>query len=176
MSQDSEGKPDRDDPVVPRDAVVKTIVISASPEHVFTFFTDPARMLRWIGTAVELDPRPGGLFRVMPNGVDVIVGKFLELTPPSRVVFTWGFEGSGQALPAGASIVEVTLRAVPGGTEVRLVHRSLPEDMIERHDFGWQHYIARIASAAEGRDPGPDPWADPAYRHDRGIDRGVSQA
>src|SRR5262245_14792274 len=152
MSPDAGQRPPSNEPGVPGGPVVKTIVINASPEHVFTCFTDPARMLRWIGTAIELDPRPGGLFRVVPNGVDVIVGKFLELTPPSRVVFTWGFEGAGQALPAGASIVEVTLRAVDGGTEVRLVHRSLPQDTVDRHDRGWQHYLARKIGRASCRE------------------------
>src|SRR5439155_2856198 len=113
MTRDSESP-------VPRGPLVKIITIAASPAQVFSFFTDPAKMRQWIGTAVELEPRPGGLFRVVPNGVDVIVGTYLEVTPPSKVVFTWGFEGAGQVLPAGGSLVEITLRPVDGGTEVRL--------------------------------------------------------
>jgi uncharacterized protein YndB with AHSA1/START domain len=162
------------DPYGPGDSVVKVITIAASQEHVFAFFTDPARMRRWIGTEVDLDPRPGGLFRVVPNGVDVIVGKYLEVVPSSRVVFTWGFEGSGQALPAGGSVVEITLRPVDGGTELRLVHRQLPDNMIEPHGKGWTHYLARVAIAAAGGDPGVDPLAAPTIRHAGAIDRDVS--
>lgn len=172
-----------DDPATPRDAardgrkpLVKTITIAASPEHIFPFFTDPEKMLQWIGTEVELEPRPGGTFRVVPNRVDVIRGKYLEIVPPTRVVFTWGFEGSGQALPAGGSVVEITLRAVDGGTEVQLVHRGLPDGMIDAHRHGWEHYLARVETAAEGRDPGADPLATPDVRHGRSIDHGVSGA
>jgi hypothetical protein len=25
------------------------------------------------------------------------------------------------------------------------------------HEVGWRHYLPRLATAAEGRDPGPDP-------------------
>jgi uncharacterized protein YndB with AHSA1/START domain len=145
--------------------IVRTVFVAAPREVVFAYFTHAKRMLEWIGTSVELDPRPGGRVRIVPNSVDVIAGAFLEVTPPSRVVFTWGFEGDGQALPAGGSVVEVTLTEVPGGTEVRLVHRSLPDAVRDRHEAGWRHYLGRLASAAGGGAPGPDPFADPSIRH-----------
>ncbi len=152
--------------------IVKTMTIRATPEALFAFFTDPEKMKQWIGTDVELDARPGGVFRVVPNRADVIRGRYLEITPPSKVVFTWGFEGDGQALPVGASVVEITLRPVEGGTEVRLVHRALPDGIREAHAAGWSHYLARIAVAAEGGSPAPDPLADPNIRHGATGDSG----
>lgn len=152
-----------DSPTPP--AIVKTIVIEASPDVVFAYFTQPRRMLEWIGTGVELDARTGGMLRIVPNSVDVISGTFLEIDPPSRLVFTWGFEGDGQALPAGGSVVEVTFTPVERGTEVRLVHRALPDSLRDQHALGWNHYLARIALAATGTAPGPDPFADPSHRH-----------
>jgi uncharacterized protein YndB with AHSA1/START domain len=149
----------------PAPEIVKTVIIRAAPEALFAYFTDPTKMLEWIGTEVDLDPRPGGLFRVVPNRVDVIRGRYLEVTPPSKIVFTWGFEGDGQALPAGASVVEITLRPVDEGTELRLVHRALPDGIREAHAAGWSHYVARIALAAEGGEPEADPLADPNIRH-----------
>lgn len=152
--------------------IVKTVTIRATPEALFAFFIDPAKLKQWIGTEVELDARAGGVFRVVPNRTDVILGHYLEVTPPSRVVFTWGFEGDGQALPSGASVVEITLRAVEGGTELRLVHRALPDGIREAHAAGWAHYIGRIAVAGEGGDPGPDPLANPNVRHGAPRDSG----
>ena len=149
----------------PAGAIVKTMFIRATPEQVFPYFTDPVKMLAWIGTDVEIDARPGGAIRIVPNRADVIRGTFLEITPPTRVVFTWGFEGPGQALPAGASIVEIVLRPVDGGTEVQLTHRALPDAIRDGHDRGWTHYLARIAAAVVGHDPGPDPLADPSISH-----------
>jgi len=146
-------------------ALVKTIIVRTTPTRLFAFFTDPDAMRLWIGTDIEIDPRPGGTFRVVPNRSDVIVGKYVEVDPPSRVVFTWGFDGEGQALPAGGSLVEITLTPVPEGTELRLVHRALPASMRDPHAHGWDHYLARIAAAAVGHEPGPDPLANPAIRH-----------
>ena len=68
--------------------------IAAPPELVFPYFTDPARMVDWMGIAALLDPRPGGTFRVEANGRDVVLGEYVEVEPPHRVVFTWGFEGA----------------------------------------------------------------------------------
>ena len=64
------------------------IRIEAPPEVVFPYFTDPTRMVHWMGVAALLDPRPGGTFRVEANGRDVVLGEYVELDPPHRVVFT----------------------------------------------------------------------------------------
>ena len=76
--------------------------IAAPPEIVFPYFTDPARMTDWMGVAALLDPRPGGTFRVEANGRDVVVGEYVEVEPPHRVVFTWGFDGTAAPSPLPA--------------------------------------------------------------------------
>jgi uncharacterized protein YndB with AHSA1/START domain len=142
-----------------RDVVEREIRIDASPETVFAYFTDPARMTRWKGRSATLDPRPGGAYRVEINDRAVVRGEFVEVTPYSRLVFTWGWEGSDpeHPVPPGSSTVEVVLEPDGGGTLVRLRHRDLPAGQGELHDQGWTHYLGRLGEAAAGRDPGPDP-------------------
>jgi len=136
----------------------REIRIAARPEAVFPYFIDPIKMIRWKGLQATLDPRPGGAFRVEINGRDVARGEYLEVAPHSRIVFTWGWEGESSPLPPGASTVEVTLTPDGHETIVRLRHHGLPnEQMYLRHAQGWDHYLARLNAAAEGRDPGPDP-------------------
>lgn len=143
------------------DAVQREVRIRARPETVFAFFTDPARMVRWKGVAAELEARPGGIYRVNVTGRDVARGEYLEV-PHSRIVFSWGWEGQGSPVPPGSSTVEVTLHPDGDGTIVRLRHYGLPAgESREGHYQGWLHYLARLALAAAGRDPGPDPWATP---------------
>lgn len=141
------------------DAIEVEVRIAARPEIVFSFFIDPAKMMRWKGISASLDPRPGGIYRVDINGRDVARGEYLEVAPYSRVVFTWGWEGEGSPLPPGSSTVEVTLIPDGDGTLVRLRHRGLPLDQRDSHAEGWNHYLPRLAIAAAGGDPGPDPWA-----------------
>jgi uncharacterized protein YndB with AHSA1/START domain len=142
-------------------AVVSEIRISAPPETVFDFFVDPTKMARWMGSRVEVDPRPGGAYALDINAQARARGAYLEVVPPSRVVFTFGWEAD-QAVPPGSSTVEVTLTPDGDGTHVRLVHRGLTvPEMREQHRHGWQHYLARLGIAAAGGDPGLDPNANP---------------
>ncbi len=147
------------------DPIVREIFIDASPEEVFPYLTQRDRYLEWMGLTAELDARPGGVFRVEPNGRNVIRGEFREVSPPTRLVFTWGYDEPGHPLPPGSTTVEIDLIPQGAGTLVRLVHRNLPADQRERHGFGWTHYLDRLKVAAGGGDPGPDPYADPAVRH-----------
>jgi uncharacterized protein YndB with AHSA1/START domain len=131
--------------------------IKASPETVFRFFTDARRWLRWQGVTAEVEPRPGGRFRMDVRGDGHASGRFVEVTPPRRVVFTWGWEMEGSPVSPGSSTVEVELVPDGGGTLVRLTHRDLPADAFTAHQAGWEHYLDRLATCAAGADPGPDP-------------------
>lgn len=64
--------------------------IAASPETVFDFFTEPDRMIQWMGRSARLDPRPGGSFQLDVNDDAVAAGEYVALEAPNRVVFTWG--------------------------------------------------------------------------------------
>jgi uncharacterized protein YndB with AHSA1/START domain len=139
----------------------RVIRIAARPETVFTFFTDPKKMVRWKGRQATLDPRIGGIYRVDINGRNIALGAFVEIVPYRRVVFTWGWEGDGPPVPPGSSTVEITLAPDGDGTILTLIHRDLPAPTREAHAHGWVHYLARLADAAAGRDPGPDPLATP---------------
>jgi uncharacterized protein YndB with AHSA1/START domain len=133
--------------------------IAAPPEVVFAYFTDPGRMVEWMGVGALLDPRPGGALRIDANGRDVVVGEFVELEPPRRLVFTWGFDGDGRATGAGSSRVEVVLEPEGGdGTRLTLSHHDLPPAARPSHAQGWEHYLERLGRAAAGDSPGRDPW------------------
>ena len=140
-------------------ALERQIRISARPEVVFSFFTDPVKLIRWKGVRAELDPRPGGIYRVEINGRDIVLGKYVEIVPFTRVVFTWGWEGENSPLPPGSTTVEITLIPDGKGTIVRLRHFGLPPEHKEVHAQGWDHFLPRLGLAAAGQEPGPDPWS-----------------
>jgi uncharacterized protein YndB with AHSA1/START domain len=144
------------------DAIEREVRIAASPETVFDFFTDPAKMVRWKGVTATLDPRPGGVYRVQMNEQAVAVGEYVVVDPPKRVVFTWGWEGDGALTPPGSSTVEVTFTPDGDETVVRLVHTGLPSpESAEAHGHGWDEYMPRLAIAAAGGNPGEDPNHNP---------------
>jgi uncharacterized protein YndB with AHSA1/START domain len=132
--------------------------IAAPPHVVFAYFTDPARMVSWFGVSALLDPRPGGTFRVAANGRDVVVGEYVVVDPPHRVVFTWGFDGANPFVAPGSTRVEVTLVGDGDGTLLTLSHHGLADGAREPHADGWSHYLARLVPVAAGHPAEPDPW------------------
>ena len=139
--------------------VQRELRIDASPETVFEFFTDPEKMRLWMGTEAELEPQPGGTLRIVIKPGSVAVGEFVRVERPHVLEFTWGWEGPDQPVPPGSSTVSVTLRSDGDGTILTFRHAGLPTDeMMRAHGEGWDAYLARLAIAAPGGDPGPDPF------------------
>ena len=150
----------------PSTAVVeRTLHIDARPEIVFGLLTDAEQMVRWQGVAVNLDARPGGIYRCQLNTQGLTtVGRFVEVTPYTRVVFTWGWEPQLFPIPPGSTTVEITLTPDGAGTVLHLRHSGLPDvpEVAESHGDGWMHYFERLAILAAGGELPYDPWRDGA--------------
>ena len=134
------------------DVIERVIDIAASPETVFTLLTDPAAYVRWKGRLAELDPRAGGRFHVDFKD-SAVSGAYLEVVPNRRVVFTWGWDAPGAAVPPGGSTVEIDLEPRAGGTRLHLVHRGLPSAELAGHTEGWDYFLPRLIAVAEGKEP-----------------------
>jgi uncharacterized protein YndB with AHSA1/START domain len=130
------------------DAVVREVVIAAPPELVWPYWLEPARLVQWMGSDVEIDPRPGGALVVRYANGAVMRGEVVELTEPHRIVLTWGWEDPAEAVGPGMSRVEVSLDAVGGGTRVRVRHTGLPIGERDGHAEGWDYFLGRLVEAA----------------------------
>jgi uncharacterized protein YndB with AHSA1/START domain len=143
-------------------AVERELAIAASPETVWAFLVDADKAIRWMGQTATLDPQPGGEYRVGVIPGHTASGEFVEVDPPRRLVFTWGWEpgpeGANPVAP-GSSTIEIELVPDGDGTTLRFRHYDLPSaEAAGSHAHGWDHYLPRLATAAAGRDPGEDPW------------------
>jgi uncharacterized protein YndB with AHSA1/START domain len=139
--------------------------IAAPRASVFAFLTDPEKILQWMGTEATTEVHPDGIYLV--KGVGVVNrtarGAFREVVPVHRLAYSFGWEGS-EKVPPGSSLIEIDLIERDGGTLLRMTHSGLPDaDQCAFHAEGWAHYLGRLAEAAAGRDPGPDPGA--SQRH-----------
>ena len=148
------------DAVTERVAVEREIEIAARPETVWELLTDPEQAVRWMGLAASFDLRPGGEYRVTVLSGNVASGTFVEIDPPHRLVYTWGWEtGISSSVPPGSTTVEFELAGNEAGTLLRFRHSDLPSgEAAESHGHGWDHYFERLAVVAAGGDPGTDPW------------------
>jgi uncharacterized protein YndB with AHSA1/START domain len=76
---------------------------------------------------IRNDPKVGGEFsyKVRRGEIDIDhVGTYLELAPPTRIVFTWAIAGESDHDP---STVAIDITPTAKGCTVRLVHEMAPE-------------------------------------------------
>jgi uncharacterized protein YndB with AHSA1/START domain len=126
--------------------------IPASPKQVYQAWTDRAQLARWFRpspdfeTVVhELDLRAGGSYRIEmrhPNGsTHVAVGEYRELEAPTRLTFTWRWEGT----PMVDTLVTVELTSKNDGTELTLTHTLFQSDAErDEHTKGWTGCLTQL--------------------------------
>jgi len=124
----------------------RTVVIRATCETVFRFFTDSARWAAWWGAGSTIDPRPGGKVQIQyPNAV-VAAGEVLDILSPEKIVFSYGY-ASGKPIPPAASRVTITLEPYAGGTRLRLAHEFSEAALRDDHVQGWRYHLAVFGNA-----------------------------
>lgn len=143
-------------------SVEREIAIAASPETVWELLAQESEAVKWMGQSATFDLRPGGMYRVEVIPGNTARGEFVEIDPPRRLVYTWGWEpGSQSSVGPGSSTIEFDLTPDGKGTLLRFRHSDLPNDeAVVSHGHGWDHYLGRLATAASGADPGADPWLE----------------
>ena len=124
-----------------------------APEKVYRAWTDPQAIRRWWGpgghdpvSLAELDVRVGGRFRIVFGGADgsahEVQGVYREVVPNRKLVFTWTWPNS---TPERESLVTITFRAAPGGTELGFRHEQLFDETVrDNHRRGWTESLAKL--------------------------------
>lgn len=125
------------------------ITIDATTESVYAHLTERAGLLRWMGVAVTSDPvRGGDLTWTHENGATMI-GRYVELDPPHRVVFFYGWKDNLMGVPPASTRVEIQLSPTASGTHLTLTHWLLPTDAANDHHAGWDHFLGHLAGVLE---------------------------
>jgi uncharacterized protein YndB with AHSA1/START domain len=144
-------------------------VIKAPREALYRAFTDPAALAVWLApdkmTAKvhEFDGQVGGGYRMSlfyPSSEQVYRGKtsaredrftarFVELTPPRRIVQAITFDSADPAF-AGEMTMVVTFEERDGGTEVTILFEHIPPGIRpEDNDDGTRSSLEKLARYVE---------------------------
>lgn len=130
---------------------------------VFNAWTDPHQIARWWGPAgwtnpvCEVDARPGGEIHIVmrgpePWGDNPMTGRFREVVPPERLVFTTAAIPDAAGNPQLESLNTVSFEEREGKTTIRVhvvVLRSTPEaaPALAGMEEGWKQQLERLATA-----------------------------
>lgn len=107
----------------------KYYIITAPPDQVYLALTNEATFQLWSGDQAEIQAEPGGEFSLWDGS---IVGKFLELEPPVKIVQQWYFGDQPEE-----SIVTIKLHPHAQGTSVELRHTNIPDTEYQDIIDGW---------------------------------------
>ncbi len=140
-------------------------LIHAPRQRVFDAFVVPALRRRWWfpeegmrSDHCEIDPRPGGRYRVSMNDDRseepkefVCEGEFLELEEPARLVFTWIWEHErkpGVCEEEITTTVTVELHEADCGTEVVILHEEFRDEAEGKgYAQGWEGCLENLERA-----------------------------
>jgi uncharacterized protein YndB with AHSA1/START domain len=122
----------------------RDLTIAARRETVFRYFTDSDRFAKWWGQGSRIDPRPGGAIAIRNPDGSTASGEILEIEPPGRIVFSFGYAGT---VPAEFSRVTITLGETPGGTQLHLHHAFSSAKIRDIYVQGWRYQLALFSKA-----------------------------
>jgi uncharacterized protein YndB with AHSA1/START domain len=121
----------------------------ATRERVFRAWTERGALQQWfrpMGTGLtisKLECFAGGSYRFdLEDGSNAIVGTYIEVVRPEKLVFTWSFT-SMQSMDTVVTIEFIEHGSV---TEVVLTHdRFSSKEMRDNHDVRWQSLLDQLA-------------------------------
>ncbi len=133
--------------------------IRRPPATVFAAWSTAEALAKWFAPMAEQPPdvsmefAVGGCYSIrmpLPDGsVHRTRGEFREIVPDEKIVMTWHCD----AFADPESLVEVVFNAVPGGTDLRLVHKRFESpDTCAAHRGGWDACLAALVEFAEKRE------------------------
>lgn len=138
-----------------------TRTLDAPRELVWRAWTDPDHFAAWWGPehfttpreSVEIDPRPGGVFRatmVGPDGSEhPSSGHFGEVEPPER--FTFVEEGICHPMLESQHTTVTLTDLGDGRTELRIdVRMRCTEDLVPLAESGWATSLDKLAATLVG--------------------------
>jgi uncharacterized protein YndB with AHSA1/START domain len=90
----------------------------------------------------EMDARVDGRFRMLMRGASGeehdVSGRYLEVVPDARLVFTWAWRST----PERESLVTIDLRPDGEGTLLTLTHEQFFDEAArDRHQQGWNSWL-----------------------------------
>ena len=123
---------------------------------VFKSWSEPERMVRWLGprgftsTILKADFRPGGAYRFhlhSPDGADHwLQGVHREIVEPERLVSTYAWADAEGKATRPETLLTVTFEEHGGKTKLTL-HQAVFESVTARdlHNGGWSSSLDRLA-------------------------------
>ncbi|HEX8171238.1 MAG TPA: SRPBCC domain-containing protein [Thermoanaerobaculia bacterium] len=130
--------------------IKQRVKFKADPATVYELLADSRKHTALTGKRASISTKVGGPFSIGENDSESdVTGINVDLVHGRRIVQAW----RNRRFPEGVfSMAAVTLTATPdGGTELVLVHRGVPKELIPETEQAWRdQYWSRIKAYLDG--------------------------
>jgi uncharacterized protein YndB with AHSA1/START domain len=131
-------------------------VVASTPQKIFDLWTQPKLMARWmspypgvVACEAAADVRVGGAYKLSMESAGSsceIEGTYIEVDPPTKLVFTW----CGPPTAGANTLVTLNLKPLQTGTKLTLTHEKLPTTEVRQgHAMGWANMLDHLSGEVE---------------------------
>jgi len=133
------------------DSIILEINIHAPIQEVWRAWTDPALILKWIGSDPEgeglkahMDVRPGGMYEISFRGSDRVehtcFGIYTEVKEFRKLIFSWEWKSE----PGVESFVEIELTSDNDHTLMQFEHSHVGSRSMHNYVAGWKATFEKL--------------------------------
>jgi uncharacterized protein YndB with AHSA1/START domain len=131
--------------------IKQRVKFKADPATVYDLLADSRKHAALTGKQANISTKVGGTFSLGESDTESeVTGINVDLVPGRRIVQAWRHRRFAEGI---FSMAAVTLTPTPdGGTELVLVHRGVPKDLIPETEQAWRdQYWSRIKAYLDRR-------------------------
>jgi len=132
-------------------SIILEIKIHAPIQEVWRAWTDPALILKWIGSDPEgeglkaqMDVRPGGTYEISFRGSDRVehtcFGIYTEVKEFRKLIFSWEWKSE----PGVESFVEIELTSDNDHTLMQFEHSHVGSRSMHNYVAGWKATFEKL--------------------------------
>ena len=121
-------------------SVEREVVLPAPVEEVWEAVSEPDELEAWLADDVELELEEGGALEVSWDDGSRRSGTIERVEAPERLSWRWAEDGD-------ATLVEIALEPVEGGTLIRVSEHALPAGPVASRLTALSAHLAALAIA-----------------------------
>ena len=140
-------------------SVVLQRTYAADLEDVWSAWTTPSRLNRWLGQVTGTREVGGTVHLTMtPPDQDVAILHITNCTAPTNLQARWTWPGEPD------STVALLLEPVGTTTILTLTHSQVTEKTAVEYGYGWEDFLNRLTNLLANEDPAAVSWPE-AQQH-----------
>jgi uncharacterized protein YndB with AHSA1/START domain len=138
--------------------VERETVVACSPAEAWRWWTEPALLVRWMGSVAEVDLRPGGAMAMRWKDHGAHLARIEKIEPYRAFAWRWARPTDTEPAPGNSTLVEFLFAPEGDGTRLRVIESGFASTdqseeaqitHVKENTQGWIHELDELRVYAE---------------------------